>query len=90
MTERTYRCSNCFDDTVTRDFDVSHISSTCLNCGKFTRLINGDVFDQFRAFEESPPDALDWDLLDRVEKFLVTDQVVRGNRSIEDFEITQS
>ena len=90
MAEHTYRCSNCFEHTVTRDFDVSHVSSTCANCGEFARLVNEAVFDQYRAFEASPPDELDWERLDTVEKFLVSDQVARGGRSIEDFEVSDS
>jgi hypothetical protein len=89
MVERTYRCSNCLDSTVARDFDVSHLSVTCEDCGEFARFINDDVFEQYRAFEDSPPEHLDWDRLDRAEKFLVSDQVVREGRSIEDFDITE-
>lgn len=89
MADRSYRCSSCLDHAVTRDFDVSHLSVTCSNCGEFARFINGDVFDQFRAFEESPPEAIDWERLDRAEKFLVSDQVVRSSRSIEDFELRE-
>jgi late competence protein required for DNA uptake (superfamily II DNA/RNA helicase) len=85
VTERTYRCSSCLDRTVVRDFDVSHVSVTCSGCDSFTRFINENVLSRFRTFEESPPDNLDWGSLDRAEKFLVCDQVVRSERSIEDF-----
>lgn len=90
MVERTYRCSNCLDHTVARGFDVSHLSSTCDACGEFARFVNTVVFDQYRAFEESPPDDLDWDRLSRAEKFLVCDQVAREGRSVDDFEIDES
>ncbi|MFB6141199.1 MAG: hypothetical protein ABEJ26_12285 [Halosimplex sp.] len=89
MAERIYRCSNCLDSTVARGFDVSHLSTTCENCGEFARFVNDDVFEQYRAFESSPPESLDWERLDRAEKFLVSDQIVREGRSIEDFEITE-
>lgn len=90
MAEQTYRCSDCLDHTVTRGFDVSHISSTCSNCGAFARFVNENVFEQYRAFEESSPEGLDWDRLDPAEKFLVCDQIVREGRSIEDFDIDES
>lgn len=87
--DRTYRCLNCLEQTVTRGFDVSHISMTCPVCDTFERFVNDAVFDQFRAFEESPPDAFDWDRLDRREKLVVSERVVRSGRSIEDFEIEE-
>lgn len=87
MAERTYRCSNCLDQTLTRSYDVSHLSTTCEGCQEFSRFINEPIFDQFRAFEESPPDSLDWERLDRAEKFFVCDQLVREGREIEDFEL---
>jgi len=89
MTERTYRCSSCFDGTVTRDFDVSHLSVSCAVCDTFARFVNERVLGQFRAFEASPPETLDWNRLDRMEKFLVCDQVAREGRSIEDFDIEE-
>ncbi|MXR51152.1 hypothetical protein GRX03_05965 [Halovenus sp. WSH3] len=90
MTERTYRCSNCLEWTVTRDFDVSHLSITCGECDEFARFINDDVFEQYRAFEETPPEHLNWEKLSRAEKFLVSNGVVREGRSIEDFEIEEA
>lgn len=90
MTERTYRCSNCLDQTVQRSYDVSHLSVTCEDCGEFARFINEDVFEQYRAFEESPPEHLDWERLSRAEKFLVSNGVVREGKSIEDFDIEES
>ena len=87
MAERTYRCSDCLEGTVTRSYDVSHLSITCESCGEFGRFINDDVFEQYRAFEESPPEHLDWERLSRAEKFLVSNGVVREGKSVEDFEI---
>jgi len=87
MAERTYRCSNCLEQTVTRDYDVSHLSVTYGGCDEFGRFINDDVFQQYRAFEESPPDHLDWERLSRAEKFLISNGVVREGKAIEDFEI---
>lgn len=86
MTDRMYRCSSCLEWTVTRDFSVSHLSITCEECGEFARFINNDVFEQYRTFEESPPEHLDWGKLSRAEKFLVSDGVVREGKSIEDFQ----
>jgi hypothetical protein len=88
VTEHTYRCLSCLDGTRDRDFNVSHVSATCGACESFARFVNETVLDRFRAFEESPPAALDWERLDRSEKFLVCDQVVRSNRSIEDFAVS--
>lgn len=84
--ERTYRCATCLEATITRTFDVSHLSKTCPECDSFERFVNDDVYDQYRAFEESPPDHLDWEALSRAEKFAVSDGVVRQGRSVEDFE----
>ena len=89
MAERTYRCSNCLDWTITRRYDVSHLSTTCEACGEFARFINDDVFDQYQSFEESPPEHLDWERLSRAEKFLVSNSVVREGKSIEDFEMEE-
>ena len=86
MVEQSYRCSNCLSGTVTRTFDVSHLSITCEECGEFARFVNGAVYDQYQAFEESPPDHLAWEKLSRAEKFLVSNGVVREGRDIEDFE----
>ncbi|MFB6256700.1 MAG: hypothetical protein ABEH58_08270, partial [Haloplanus sp.] len=84
----TYHCVNCFEQTVTRPFDVSHISVTCPTCDSFERLVNESVVDQFRAFEETPPEAFDWDRLDRTEKFLVSERVARRGRAPEDIAVT--
>lgn len=86
MSTRTYRCLNCLDHTVTRGFDVSHVSITCPQCGSFERLINDAVYDQFRAFESAPPEDVGWEHLDRTEKLLICERVVRKGRSLEDFE----
>jgi hypothetical protein len=84
--DRTYRCLACLDGTVTRGFDVSHVSTTCPVCESFERLVNEVVVAQFRAFEETPPDSLDWDALGRREKFLVAERVARRGRDVEEFE----
>lgn len=84
---RTYRCLGCLEATVSREFDTSHLSTTCPNCDEFERFINETVLDQFRTFEESPPDGLDWQQLDRREKLIVCEQIVRQGRSIDDFSV---
>jgi RNase P subunit RPR2 len=78
------------DQTVERSYDVSHLSVTCEDCGEFARFINEDVFEQYRAFEESPPEHLDWERLSRTEKFFVSNGVVREGKSIEDFDTEES
>lgn len=90
MVERTYRCANCLEQTLTRSYDVSHLSTTCENCGEFARFINGAVFDQYQDFEDSPPEQLDWERLSRAEKFLISNKIVREGNSIGDFEIDES
>ncbi|MFB6156309.1 MAG: hypothetical protein ABEJ34_00510 [Haloferacaceae archaeon] len=84
--DRTYRCVNCLDHTVTREFDVSHVSVTCPVCDSFERLVNEAVVSQFRAFEEAPPEHLDWDALERTEKFLVAERVARRGRDVTAFD----
>ena len=85
MTPITYRCSNCFEHTVTRAYDVSHLSIACDQCGEFARFVHSDVLEQFRAFEESPPSELDWEALGMLEKFVVAEGIVRHGRSISEY-----
>ena len=84
--DRTYRCLGCLDGTVTRGFDVSHVSTTCPACESFERLVNETVVAQFRAFEDDPPEHLDWAALERAEKFLVAERIARRGRDVEEFE----
>lgn len=86
---RTYRCLSCLEHTVSREFDTSHLSVTCPNCGSFERFVNDPVFQQFRAFEESPPAELDWARLDRTEKLVVSERLVRSTKTLADFEIVE-
>ncbi|RAW46555.1 hypothetical protein DQW50_03050 [Halorubrum sp. 48-1-W] len=86
---RRYRCLTCLDHVVTREFDTSHLSVTCPNCGSFERFLNERVFERFRAFEESPPAELAWDRLDRTEKLVVCERLVRSTKTIDDFEIVE-
>jgi hypothetical protein len=90
MPDRTYRCLECLEHTLTRPFDVSHLSVTCPVCGEFQRFVNEDVYNRFQSFEADPPDSLDWDRLGKTEKLMVSDQVVRKGRDIEDFDIEKS
>jgi DNA-directed RNA polymerase subunit RPC12/RpoP len=87
---RAYRCLNCREHTVTREFDTSHLSVTCPNCQSFERFVNEAVFRQFRTFEESPPPKLDWERLDRTEKFVISERLARSTKTISDFEIVDS
>lgn len=84
---RTYRCLGCLDHTVTREFDVSHVSMACPSCGEFERFVNAAVLETFDAFEESPPPDFDWDRLDRMEKLVVAERVTRTDRTVDDFDI---
>jgi hypothetical protein len=84
---RTYRCLNCLEHTVSREFDVPHLSVTCPSCDSFERFVNDAVFQQFRAFEESPPGELDWERLDRTEKLVVAERLVRSTKTLADFDI---
>ena len=86
-TTRAYRCLNCLEHTVDRKFDTSHLSVTCPSCGSFERFVNEAVFQQFQAFEESPPAELDWGRLDRMEKFVVAERLVRSTKTLDDFEV---
>jgi hypothetical protein len=78
---------NCLEHTIDRAFDTSHLSVTCPTCESFERFVNEAVFQQFRAFEESPPSELDWNRLDRMEKLVVAERLVRSTKTLEDFEI---
>lgn len=85
MTTVTYRCSNCFDHTVTRDYDVSHLSVSCDACGEFARFVHTDVLAKFQEFEATPPADLDWERLELIEKFMVAEGIVRQGKTLEDF-----
>ena len=84
---RTYRCLDCFEHTVDREFDTSHLSVTCPNCESFERFVNEAVFEQFQAFEKEPPSEIDWGRLERTEKFVVAERLVRSTRTLDDFEV---
>lgn len=83
-----YRCLNCLDQTVAREYSVSHLSVTCEACGSFERFVNDGVYEQFRAFEDDPPAALDWEGLDRRRKLVVSERVARRGQSVEDVAVT--
>ena len=84
---RAYRCLNCLEHTIDRQFDTSHLSVTCPDCGSFERFVNEAVFQQFEAFEASPPAAFDWERLSRTEKFVVAERLVRSTKTLDDFEV---
>ncbi len=84
---RTYRCLNCQEHTLTREYDVSHLSITCEACGEFSRFVHQGVYDQFEAFEENPPAGVEWETLSRMQKFVVVDGLVRSGKSLDDFDI---
>jgi len=73
--------------TVTRDFDVSHLSRTCDDCGEFGRFVNTIVLDQYDALEADPPEDLHWDRLDRPQKFMIAERLTRHGYTIDDFDI---
>lgn len=83
----SYRCSECFDHTLTREFDVSHLSVRCPNCGEFARFVHEGVIEQYETFEESPPADLDWERLDQMEKFFVAERIVRQGKTLDDFDV---
>jgi DNA-directed RNA polymerase subunit RPC12/RpoP len=84
---RAYRCLTCLEHTIEREFDTSHLSVTCPNCESFERFVNEAVFQQFEAFEASPPSELDWNRLDRMEKLVVAERLVRSTKTLDDFEV---
>ena len=86
---RAYRCLNCLEHTVDREFDTSHLSVTCPNCESFERFVNEAVFRQFEAYESSPPAEFDWNRLDRVEKLTVAERLVRSTKTLDDFAIVE-
>jgi late competence protein required for DNA uptake (superfamily II DNA/RNA helicase) len=90
VVSRTYRCLACLEGTVEREYDVSHIQVTCEACGEFGRFVHDGVYQQFKRFEESPPDDLDWDRLGRMEKFVVAEKMVREGKTVDDFEVESS
>jgi hypothetical protein len=71
------------EGTVTRSYDVSHLTRSCDVCGEFERHVNQRVVDQYETFEADPPDGLDWEGLDRTRKFVVAERVARHGRSVE-------
>jgi len=86
--EQTYRCLACLEHTITRGFDTSHLKTQCSHCDSFGRFLNEAVFDQFQTFEQTPPESMQWDRLDREEKLLVSEQIVRRGRTIDEFSVS--
>jgi DNA-directed RNA polymerase subunit RPC12/RpoP len=84
---RAYRCLNCLEHTIDREFDTSHLSVTCPNCDSFERFVNEAVFQQFEAYETSPPPEFEWNRLDRTEKLIVAERLVRSTKTLDDFEV---
>ena len=87
MTTVSYRCSDCLDHAVSREYDVSNLSMSCPSCGEFARFVHGDVLARFREFEESPPANLDWERLDRLEKFVIAEGLVRRGKTLDDYDV---
>jgi hypothetical protein len=85
---QTYRCLDCLDGTISRGFDTSHLKTQCSRCGSFSRFLNEAVFEQFQAFEESPPETLQWTRLDRKAKLIISEQVVRRGRSVDELSVS--
>lgn len=83
----SYRCSSCLEHTLTRDFNVSHLSVKCPACEEFARFVHEGVLDQYEAFEESPPADLDWGRLGRMEKFVVAEGLVRQGKTLADYDV---
>lgn len=87
--DRTYRCLTCLEHTLSREFDTSHLSVRCPVCSSFERFVNEAVYRQFRAFEESSPAGIDWERLDRTEKLVVCERLVRSTKTLADFTIVE-
>jgi DNA-directed RNA polymerase subunit RPC12/RpoP len=87
VSDTVYRCLNCLDHTITREYDVSHLSVTCEGCGEFGRFVHQAVYDQYRSFEESPPADFAWAALDRTQKFVVAEGLARSEKTLDDFEV---
>lgn len=83
----TYHCSSCFEQTLTREYDVSHFSVTCPSCGEFARFIHGEVLAKVEELEETPPEDFDWGRLSRMEKFVVAEGIVRQGRTLDDYDV---
>ncbi|WP_338737892.1 hypothetical protein [Haloplanus salilacus] len=83
-----YRCIECLEERVTREFDVSHLSRTCPVCDKSTRFANTVVVEQFDALAADPPAHLHWDQLDRLRKWLIAERLSRKDYTIDDIAVT--
>jgi len=87
VVSQTYRCLSCLDATVERGFNVSHITVTCEGCAEFARFVHDGVYQQYRDFEDESPAALDWDVLSRMEKFVVAEKMVREGKALDEFDV---
>lgn len=85
MTTVSYRCTNCLDHSVTRDYDVSHLSRACDACDDFGRFVHEGVLAKYREFEDSPPADFAWSQLERMEKFVVAEGLVRQGKTLDDY-----
>jgi hypothetical protein len=85
---RTYRCLDCREHTIEREYDVSHVSVTCDACGEFARFVHAGVYRQYMDFEESPPEDVAWERLTRMQKFTIVEGIVRSDKTLDDFDIS--
>ncbi|MFD1632212.1 hypothetical protein ACOZ4L_10975 [Haloplanus ruber] len=76
------------ESTVTREFDVSHLSRTCPVCDEFGRFVNTVVVERFDALAADPPAHLHWEQLDRLQKWLIAERLSRKDHSLDDIEVT--
>ncbi len=86
----SYRCLACFEGTLERSFDTSHLMSRCPACEEFGRFVNQAVVDQVEAYDASPPESFDWERLDETEKLFVAERITRTDRTLADFEIVEA
>ena len=87
MTTVSYSCSECLDQTISREYDVSHFTMSCPSCGEFARFVHGDVLAKFEAFEESPPEEFGWERLGKLEKFVIVEGLVRQGKTLDDYSV---
>lgn len=89
MPTRSYRCSNCLDHAVSRDFTVSHLSTRCESCGEFGRFVQASVIDRYERLDADPPADFAWDRLGRLEKLFVAERLTRSGATLDDFDVEE-
>lgn len=79
-----YTCEQCLEETVERDFNVSHVIRVCSACGDSHRFINSHVLETHSELEEEPPEGVEWGRLSASDQFRIAERIARYDTTRDD------